>query len=123
MYEKEFSAADGRVYRISVDEEGEEIEVFLKGDRRGSITLEYKCDPPIEPDHFYIHDLSLNNCKRIGLGEAALRYHKDLFDLPIVAAKEHGPSLADGSHLIDDGINFIRRMREKGIVCPEPDEQ
>ena len=123
MSETEFRAKDGKLYTINVDDEGERLEVSLQGVSLGHILLEYRYDPPIEPEHFYIHDLALDKCKGKGLGEAALSFHKEHFGLPIVAAREHGPKREDGSHLIDDGVPFIRRMREKGIVCPEPEER
>lgn len=123
MYEIKFKAKDKNLYTISIDDEGERISVSLEGEELGHIKLEYRCDPPIEPAHYYVYDLALNKCKRKGLGEAALDYHKKLFGLPLVAAQEHGPKLEDGSYLIDDGIPFIRRMREKGIVCPEMEER
>ena len=110
MSETEFRAKDGKLYTINVDDEGERLEVSLQGVSLGHILLEYRYDPPIEPEHFYIHDLALDKCK-------------EHFGLPIVAAREHGPKREDGSHLIDDGVPFIRRMREKGIVCPEPEER
>ena len=123
MAEMEFRAKDGKSYTIKIDDEGERIEVFLQGVSLGHILLEHRCDPPIEPEHFYINDLALNKCRGKGLGEAALLFHIDQFCVPIVAAREHGPKREDGSHLIDDGVPFIRRMREKGIVCPEPEER
>lgn len=123
MSEMEFRAKDGNSYTIKIDDEGERIEVSLQGVSHGHILLEHRCDPPIEPEHFYINDLALNKCRGKGLGEAALLFHIDQFDVPIVAAREHGPKREDGSHLIDDGVPFIRRMREKGIVCPEREER
>lgn len=119
----DFKAKDGRVYTISIDGEGESIEVVREGEKLGHITLEYRCDWPIEPEHYYINDLAFDKCKGKGIGEAALNYHRECFGLPILAAKERGPKNNDGSHLIDDGVLFIRRMRENGIVCPEPEER
>lgn len=123
MPEFDFKAKDGAVYTISIDDEGQCIEVVKGGEKLGHITLEFRCDWPIEPEHYYINDLALDKCKGKGIGEAALIYHRECFDLPIVAAKNRGPNLNDGSHLIDDGVPFIRRMREKGIICPEPKER
>lgn len=123
MPEFEFKAKDGRSYIISIDDEGENIEVVRWGEKLGHITLEYRCDWPIEPEHYYINDLALNKCKGKGIGEAALNYHIECFGLPISAAKEKGPKLIDGSHLIEDGTPFIRRMRKRGTVCPESDER
>lgn len=122
MHEMKFKATDGKLYAICIDDEGERVEVFRGEERLGHIELEHRFDPPIVPEHYYVYYLALGKCKRKGLGEAALKYHKELFELPIIAAHERGPELADGSHLIDDGVPFIRRMREKGIVCPEPEE-
>ncbi|SFR38013.1 hypothetical protein SAMN04488073_0113 [Marinobacter gudaonensis] len=123
MAEMEFRAKDGNSYTIKIDDKGERIEVFLQGVNLGHILLERRCDPPIEPEHFYINDLALNKYRGKGLGEAALLFHINQFGVPILAAREHGPKREDGSHLIDDGVPFIRRMREKGIVCPEPEER
>jgi hypothetical protein len=123
MFEMEFRAKDGNSYTIKIDDIGERIEVSLQDVSLGQILLEYRYDPPIELEHFYINDLALNKCRGKGLGEAALSFHIEQFGLPIVAAREHGSKREDGSHLIEDGVHFIRRMREKGIVCPEPEER
>tara|TARA_B100000700_G_scaffold313905_1_gene399678 strand:+ start:9894 stop:10277 length:384 start_codon:yes stop_codon:yes gene_type:complete len=123
MCKKDFEANDGRTYTLVIPDEGDRISAELCGNEVGYIALDYISGEYKRPgDYYYITDLAMNRCKGIGIGEEALRFHKEIFDTPIVAAPERGPKMQDGSHLIDDGLPFIRRMREKGIVCPEPSE-
>lgn len=119
---KFFVAKDKKEYVILIDDEGERISVEFNGDELGYMILKYvesSCQGP--PEHYYIVELEMSKCKGVGLGEASLKFHKEIFSLPIVAAEEGSNKLSDGSHLIDDGIPFVRRMRDKGIVCPEPE--
>lgn len=37
---------------------------------------------------------------------------------PICAAEENSVKMSDGSHLIGDGVPFIAKMRDEGIVVP-----
>lgn len=123
MCRKEFKAKDGRSYTLVIPDEGDRISAEYCDNEVGHISLDYISDEYGCPGgYYYITDLAMDSCKGNGIGEAALRFHKEIFDGPIVAAPEHGTKMHDGSHLIDDGLPFIRRMREKGIVCPEPSE-
>lgn len=109
---------------IEIDDEGETITVYDNDDAIGVIRLDFA---PIDfpycmDEYYYITELALDKCRRQGVGRECLKFHSETFGFPLVAAKSYGPELADGSHLIDDGLPFIRKMREEGIVCPEPDE-
>lgn len=120
---KVFTAKDNKEYVLLIDDKGEHVIVQFESIELGYIKLEYvKSSYKGPPEHYYITSLEMSKCKRVGLGEAALRFHKESFSLPLVAAEEGSKKLSDGSHLIDDGIPFIRRMREKGIVCPESEK-
>jgi hypothetical protein len=66
MFEMEFRAKDGNSYTIKIDDIGERIEVSLQDVSLGQILLEYRYDPPIEPEQFYINDLALNKCRGKG---------------------------------------------------------
>ena len=123
MCRKELTAKDGRLYTLVIPDEGDRIGAEYCGKEVGYISFdyipeEYKC----LGNYYYITDLAMDSCKGNGIGEAALRFHKEIFGALIVAAPEQGPKMQDGSHLIEDGAPFIRKMREKGIVCPEPSE-
>ena len=123
MHRKDFKANDGRSFTLVIPDEGDRISAEYYGNELGHISLNYIPDEYKYPgNYYYITDLSMDSCKGIGIGEAALRFHKEIFDARIVAAPEQGPKMQDGSHLINDGVPFIRKMREKGIVCPEPSE-
>lgn len=115
------TARDGLSYTITIDEEGECIELFLSDKHVGTIRLTF--DPDVLRveewqffDFFYINELSLGKCKRLGLGEAALRFHKLCFGSKIAAGPDDGTIMYDGSHLIGDGPPFIAAMRRKGVV-------
>lgn len=114
-----FTGKDGETYQISLSEEGDQIKVFYKDQLQGSISL--MCCEGVGHDDFYYHimDLSLQKCRRKGIGQACLKYHIEIFQSPITAAPVYGPSMDDGSHLIDDGIPFIIEMRKRGIVVQE----
>jgi hypothetical protein len=54
-----------------------------------------------------------------GIGETILRHILDTTDIrSISAGEDDGIPREDGSHLIDGGIGFIKKMREKGLVTP-----
>lgn len=109
-----FVAKDGNTYQI--DLEDEYIEVKLNGKKMGHIRLDLiQNDHPI-PDYYYIKDLSLEKCKRLGIGRECLKLHRQEINEPICAADEYSEKMDDGSHLIDDGVYFIAQMREEGLV-------
>jgi hypothetical protein len=118
---QELTAKDGNKYFIDLDG-GENITVFDSNQGQvGSITLMYVSGDDWEsPNYFYLQNLDLNGCTRLGIGTEVFRLHKKIFGEPITAANEFGPRMDDGSHLIDDGIPFVARMREKGLICAEP---
>lgn len=118
----EFIAKDGNKYYIDLDDE--EIHVQNSaGEHVGSITLMHVVSDDYKaPDYYYLQYLDLQKCKRLGIGTEALRLHNEYFCEPIIAASESGPKMDDGSHLIDDGIPFVREMRRKGYICIGPSE-
>jgi len=123
MCRKIFKAKDGRSYEILISDEGDRISAEYSGNEVGYISLDYvQGEYKNSMEYYYITELAMGGCKGKGIGEAALSFHKEVFNAPLVAAPEHGPKMPDGSHLIDDGVPFIRKMRTKGIVCPEPTE-
>ncbi len=120
----EFIAKDGNKYYIDLDD-GEDVTVFDSNNCKvGSITLLHvnKDGWPL-PSYFYVHDLALNGCKRLGIGTEVFRLHNEIFGESITAANRFGPRMDDGSHLIDDGIPFIAKMREKGLICAETGDE
>lgn len=120
----EFVAKDGNKYTIDLND-GEDIHVYNADNQRvGSIAMMHvNADDYELPSYYYIQNLALNGCKRVGIGTEILRLHNEYFGEPIAAANEFRPSMDDGSHLIDDGIAFIAKMREKGLVCPEDGDE
>jgi hypothetical protein len=113
----DFVAKDGNTYQI--DLEDEYIEVSLKGQVMGSISLDLTQNDDPVPDYYYITDLSLEKCKRLGIGRECLRLHQEHIGSPICAAEENSGKMDNGSHLIDDGVYFIAKMREEGIVVKD----
>ncbi|CAK1212579.1 TPA: hypothetical protein J4Q69_001336 [Escherichia coli] len=112
----DFVANDGNTYQIDLDDEY--IEVRLSGEKVGSISLNLIQNDDYSPDYYYITDLSLEKCKRLGIGRECLRLHQKEIKSPICAAEENSVKMSDGSHLIGDGVPFIAKMRDEGIVVP-----
>lgn len=121
MYE--FLAKDGNTYHIELND-GEDVFVYdANNGRVGSITMMHiNTDDYKLSSYYHIQNLDLHGCKRLGIGTEILRLHIEHFGEPITAARQFGRSMDDGSHLINDGIPFIKKMREKGLVCPEDDD-
>lgn len=115
----QFTAKDGHIYEIQVDDFGEEIKVFRGDDLVGSITLRCdEADPPKQPDQtFHIMNLSLDKCQRLGIGEAALRFHIAMHGGTITATANDGIRRDDGSHLTGAGPAFVAAMKEKGLIA------
>jgi hypothetical protein len=122
MSEVDFLASDGNTYQIQIDDFGLDIDVFLRGDKKGSISIRsIEGDPPYQPDIFHITHLSLDSCRRLGIGRRCLQFHRELFDAPITAGSNDGTKSDDGSYLTGDGPDFIARMKAEGIVCDDID--
>ncbi|MEB0898604.1 hypothetical protein [Citrobacter portucalensis] len=120
MTTKNFMAADGQTYQINLDDEC--IEVRLDGERMGSISLTLVEMDRYSRDYYYITNLDLAKCKGLGIGRACLQFHREEIGEAIYAADEYGQKMDDGSHLIDDGIPFIAKMREEGIVVKRSED-
>lgn len=119
----EFVANDGNTYYIDLDD-GEDIIVFNSDKCKvGSVTfMHVNVDAWPLTSYFYLQHLELESCKRLGIGTEIFRLHNEQFGEPITAANEIGPNMEDGSHLIDDGVPFVHKMREKGLICAEPND-
>lgn len=117
----EFTAKNGNKYYIDLGD-GEDITVFDSNmSQVGSVTLMHVNEDDLrQSSYFYLQHLGLDKCKRLGIGSEVFRLHKETFGEAITAASEFGPKMDDGSHLIDDGIPFVRKMRENGLICAEP---
>lgn len=116
---RSFTTRAGWKVTIAIDDSGEEILVTdSDGKEIGSITLSF-----IECDHFDYYRITWmylnkqgNRYLRQGIGRAALTFHKECFDAPIEASDDDGIVKSDGSHLTGDAPEFIRKMREEGLV-------
>lgn len=115
-----FTAKDGLCYSISIDDDGQEITIDRDGRKVGSISLDFHSGESWDnsPDRYHITDLSLEQCKGKGIGQRCLELHIEEFGMKLTAGVAGRGEAPDGSQLIRDGIGFIKRMREKGIVCP-----
>ncbi|ELZ9637258.1 hypothetical protein U1U22_001949 [Proteus mirabilis] len=112
---------NSKVYDITYDDSGEEINVYLDDDKQGFISLnKIETDNP-KDNCFRITHLELGKCKRQGIGTYCLEKHKELFNSILTAGSSDGQKCDDGSHLTGDGAPFIEKMREQGIVEPEPE--
>ncbi|WP_248767869.1 hypothetical protein [Pseudomonas sp. MWU12-2345] len=115
--DREFYAADGKIYTITIDDEGEDISVTRDGKNLGKIRLEYREDGDGSA-YYHITHLALEACKRLGIGQRCLEIHKEAFCEPLTAGTSALGQFDDGSHLTGDGPAFIAKMRKKGIVAP-----
>lgn len=115
-----FQAKDGNLYVIAVDEDGYEITVSRGVTRLGVVRLDRREDDfgRGEVEYYHITHLALEPCKGLGIGRACLLHHIETFGLLLTAGyADRGPA-ADGSHLTGDGVPFMARMRDEGIVQP-----
>ncbi len=119
MNNHNFTAKDSEIYLISADEFGEEITVFKDGESLGHISLERISDEGPDNEIFYVTHLSLENCRRLGIGRACLQLHHRTFGRPITAGVDNGTTSGDGSHLTGDGLPFVTKMREEGLIVSD----
>lgn len=122
---QEFIAKNGQTYFIDLDE-GENVCVY-DNDKNvvGDMTfLHVNADDWKTPnsDYFHLQNLNLEQCKRLGIGTEIMRLHIECFERPITAASAFGPRMDDGSHLINDGIPFVQKMRELGLICSDEED-
>ncbi|MGP1717363.1 MAG: hypothetical protein ACTS9Y_09300 [Methylophilus sp.] len=119
MHQKEFVAKDGLSYTITINATGEEITLSQGSDRLGVIDLKRVINPR-GPNYYLITVLDLEKCKRIGLGEASLRYHQEVFRLALTANGDvREGRRSNESQLTREGIIFIQKMRAKAVVEAE----
>ncbi|MEW5713547.1 hypothetical protein AB1462_14385 [Pseudomonas sp. SB113] len=118
--EDQFNASDGNSYMITIDDEGDVINVTRGGALVGNIRLDYRDDEDDTgaPDRYHITHLALDACKGLGIGQRCLELHRECFGFPLTAGYAGIGQSSDGSHLTGDGPAFIAKMRKKGIVCP-----
>ena len=117
MNETNFTANNGQLYLIQLDDFGEEIYVYQDGKKLGSISL---CciekDDHFMSEVYKITHLELEPCKGLGIGRRCLQFHKEVYDAPLTAGNDNGATSDDGSHLTGDGLPFVTQMRKEGIV-------
>lgn len=114
---REFRLDDGGAIAIVLADDGSRIDVRTDdGQEIGHADL-------CEHDGVYrltwmFLDRAGPQFKHRGLGREALRFHKDYFGCPIIAADNDGIRRADGSHLTGDAPGFVAKMRAEGIIEP-----
>lgn len=123
MNKTDFRAQDEDVYEIWIDDSGEEISVFKDESKLGSISLNVIHDDMSSLELYHITHLALDKCKRRGIGRACLIYHRELFGMPISAGSDTGTRSDDGSHLTGDGLPFVTRMREEGLIISDAEQE
>lgn len=116
MHQKAFVAKDGQAYLIRIDDTGEEIFIFRETEPLGVIDLK-RLQESKGAESFLVTVLDLEKCKRIGIGEAALRYHKEVFHRPLRANGNVREGRQYKENLMTrEGIAFIGSMRKKGVI-------
>ena len=113
-----FESKSGVEYQL-VNHSGLEIEVRLNGKTVGSIVFREVGLPHPPYVLYHITNLGLDKCKKQGVGRACLLFHKEIYSAPLSAGRDDGILEDDGSHLTGDGVGFIAKMRQEGIVCPK----
>ena len=119
MHQKEFVAKDGLTYIIRLNESGEEITVSQGTEPLGVIDLKRIINPR-GSNYYLITVLGLEKCQRKGLGEASLRYHQEVFRLPLTSNGDvREGRRSNQSQLTREGVIFIQKMRAKEVVEAE----
>lgn len=119
MHQKEFVAKDGQTYTIKLDATGEEILILKDVEPLGVIDLKRVVNPR-GSNYYLITVLDLEKCKRIGLGEASLRYQQEVFRLPLTSNGDIGEGRRSSKgQMTREGIVFIQKMRAKGVIEAE----
>jgi len=114
-----YNLSSGEEAEIEISEEGDLITIRLSNQEKGNVCLTSNEDL----DGFYITHLDLEQCKGQGIGRECLKFHKRVFSMPLAAASPYRcEQNDDGSHLTGDGLPFIAKMRDEGVVCRHPDE-
>jgi hypothetical protein len=116
MHQKEFIAKDGQAYIIQLDETGQEVLIFKDSQQVGVIDLILRKEAK-GAESFLVTVLDLEQCKRKGIGEASLRYHKEIFHRPLRANGNIREGRQSKENLLTrEGIGFIGNMRKKGVI-------
>lgn len=116
MHQKTFIAKDGQAYLIRIDDTGEEVLILREEEPLGVIDLK-RLQEAKGAESFLVSVLDLEKCKRIGIGEAALRYHKEVFHRPLRANGNVREGRQSGENpMTRDGVAFIGNMRRKGVI-------
>ncbi len=119
MHQKEFVAKDGQTYTLKLDATGEEILISKGAEQLGIIDLKRVVNPR-GSNYYLITVLDLEKCKRIGLGEASLRYQQEVFRLPLTSNGDIGEGRRSGKgQMTREGIVFIQKMRARGVIEAE----
>ncbi|HSI45803.1 MAG TPA: hypothetical protein VK950_06470, partial [Methylophilus sp.] len=106
-------------YTIKVDATGEEISILKGTELLGMLDLKRVVNPR-GSNYYLITVLDLEKCKRVGLGEASLRYQQEVFRLPLTANGDIGEGRRSSKgQMTREGIVFIQKMRAKGVIEAE----
>ena len=116
MNTTEFKSTSGRLVSIKIDDSGENIIVSQSSNEIGRISLQLISGDLPMPDVYLITELSLEACKREGIGRKCLEFQIELFNLPIVAGPDDGSRPDNGSYLIGDGPTFIKKMISEKLI-------
>lgn len=111
-----YRLADGRVIRITIEQDPCEIQVHTASDERiGALEFEECDDGGLYLLKMFLHsqDGKYLHC---GIGRQALLFIKELWDPRITAADHDGIPRDDGSHLTGSGAPFVARMRSEGLI-------
>lgn len=119
MNDYNFTASDNEIYLISIEDSGEEITVFKNDENLGHISFRMISDDSPNNEFYHITHLALDKCRRRGIGRACLVFHRQTFGQPITAGVDIGTTSDDGSNLTGEGLPFVTKMREEGLIVSE----
>lgn len=122
-FQKKFKISNGEEVDIVIDEDAERVIVFNQnGDEIGSIDYriitcegKYEDDEYIYLTHMYLDKMGKKYVHQ-GIGRECLKLLNE-YGLPVTAAHDDGIRKDDGSHLTEDAVYFIQKMRNEGLVC------
>lgn len=116
MIEKILILNDGSRYVLQADDELERIGVLHLGNEVGHFEFAYEFDDMARVGYWILMYMTIEH-KRKGLGREILKFHKECTrDDIIISRLGDGLKWEDGSEVVDEGIPFVQKMRNEGLI-------
>jgi len=116
---RKYQLPDKRIITIDITDESEIIVKTEDGQLIGSIVFSV-IDNGTNSYYCYITSMFLDKINKSylskGIGRESLVFYNECYGYPIIASHNDGLKKEDGSHLINDGLPFVKQMRKEGII-------